>query len=115
VLETVAADPDVAVGALPSVRTARVVTAGPAAATAAGRGGDREAALCRIFAAELDVTDVGPDDDFFDLGGHSLLAMKLVRRIRKEPGCADLKIATLMTAPTVAGILGHLEKGRSGE
>jgi aryl carrier-like protein len=76
---------------------------------AARRGDVREAALCRIFAAELGVPEVGPDDDFFDLGGHSLLAMGLVRRIRREPGCAGLKIAALMAAPTVAGLLARLD------
>ncbi|WP_187414062.1 non-ribosomal peptide synthetase [Actinomadura chibensis] len=109
VLETVAADPGVAVGALPSAGVARAVTAARPPA-AARRGGDREAALCRIFAEELGVPDVGPDDDFFDLGGHSLLAMRLVRRIRREPGCAGLRIATLLTAPTVAGVLACLEE-----
>ncbi|SNS55159.1 amino acid adenylation domain-containing protein [Actinomadura mexicana] len=113
-LAAVADDPGVRVGALPAVLTARAVTA-EAAPQAARRGDDREAALCRIFAAELGVPEVGPDDDFFDLGGHSLLAMKLVRRVRREPGCADLKIATLMAAPTVAGLLARLAPAGGGE
>ncbi|WP_433479115.1 amino acid adenylation domain-containing protein [Spirillospora sp. CA-142024] len=111
-LTAVADDPGMKVGALPAVLTARAVTAeatAPAARPEDDAADDREAALCRIFADELGVPEVGPDDDFFDLGGHSLLAMKLVRRIRREPGCADLKIATLMTAPTVAGLLARLE------
>jgi aryl carrier-like protein len=89
------------------VTAERTATAAPQGAPR--REDDRETALCRIFADELGVPEVGPDDDFFDLGGHSLLAMKLVRRIRTEPGCADLKIATLMAAPTVAGLLARLE------
>ncbi|MFG2089078.1 amino acid adenylation domain-containing protein [Spirillospora sp. NPDC048824] len=128
-LEAVAADPGIRVGALPSVLTARAVTAravtaravsagGVTAGTAppaagadgtdAGRGSELEVLLCRIFAEELGVPEAGPDDDFFDLGGHSLLAMKLVRRIRRVPGCESLKIATLMEAPTVAGLLARL-------
>ncbi|TDC55323.1 amino acid adenylation domain-containing protein [Actinomadura sp. KC345] len=110
-LEAVAADPGVRVSALPAVPTARAVTAGtapPAGGAEARRGDDREAVLCRIFAEELGVPEVGPDDDFFDLGGHSLLAMKLVRRIRREPGCESAKIAALMAAPTVAGFLARL-------
>ncbi|MFI0370018.1 amino acid adenylation domain-containing protein [Actinomadura sp. 1N219] len=112
-LDAVAADPGVKVSALPAPLTpaapaARVATA--EAATPAARTGDddREAVLCRVFAEELGVAEVGPDDDFFDLGGHSLLAMKLVRRIRKEPGCESLKIAALMASPTVAGLLARM-------
>ncbi|QKG18471.1 cyclic nucleotide binding protein [Actinomadura verrucosospora] len=117
-LETVADDPGTPVGALPAVLTARAVTEADAPPVPAGepRGDDREAALCRIFAEELGVPEVGPDDDFFDLGGHSLLAMRLVRRIRREPGCAGARIAELMAAPTVAGLLARLDgAGQRGE
>ncbi|MFI0350764.1 amino acid adenylation domain-containing protein [Actinomadura sp. 9N407] len=106
-MEAVANDPAVPVRELPAVLTARSVT-GDVVRSAGRRGDDREAALCRIFAEELGVDEVGPDDDFFDLGGHSLMAMKLVRRIRREPGCAELKIATLLSAPTVARLLDRL-------
>ena len=102
-----AADPDAPVGALPAALTARSVT-GPETAAAARRDEDREAVLCRIFAEVLGVETVGPEEDFFDLGGHSLLAMKLVRRLRREPGLENVKIATLMTAPTVSGLLAAL-------
>ncbi|TDD29944.1 amino acid adenylation domain-containing protein [Actinomadura sp. KC06] len=109
-LDAAAADPAVKVSALPApltpaVPAARAATAETAAPAARTGDDDREAVLCRIFAEELGVAEVGPDDDFFDLGGHSLLAMKLVRRIRKEPGCESLKIAALMASPTVAGLL----------
>ncbi|MEU6753948.1 condensation domain-containing protein, partial [Spirillospora sp. NPDC046719] len=117
-LETVADDPGTPVGALPAVLTARAVTDADASPASAGvrRGDDREAALLRIFAEELGVPEVGPDDDFFDLGGHSLLAMRLVRRIRREPGCAGVRIAALMAAPTVAGLLARLDgAGEAGE
>ncbi|MEU9020514.1 amino acid adenylation domain-containing protein, partial [Actinomadura sp. NPDC048394] len=119
-LETVARDPGTPVGALPAVLTARAVAAADAPPAPGGvrRGDDREAVLCRIFAEELGVPEVGPDDDFFDLGGHSLLAMRLVRRIRREPGCAGARIAALMAAPTVAGLLARLdgaeERGEAG-
>ena len=108
VLETVAADPGTRLSELPSVLRARTVTATGAGA-ATRRDDDREAALCRVFAEVLEVDAVGPHDNFFELGGHSLLAMQLVRRLRREPGCAGVKIATLMTAQTVAELVNHLE------
>jgi hypothetical protein len=101
-------DPAAPVSALPTTLTSRPVTGG-AAGRAARRDDDRQAALCRIFAEELGLDAIGPDDDFFDLGGHSLLAMQVVRRIRREPGCAGVKIATLMTAPSVGELLSHLD------
>ncbi|SEG73923.1 amino acid adenylation domain-containing protein [Thermomonospora echinospora] len=106
-MAAVASDPAAPVGALPSALIARTVT-GPESAAAARRDDDRQAVLCRVFAEVLGVDAVGPDDDFFDLGGHSLLAMKLVRRIRQEPGCENVKVATLMTAPSVTGLLNRL-------
>ncbi|MBE1535922.1 non-ribosomal peptide synthetase [Actinomadura algeriensis] len=120
VLEAVAADPDTRVAALPAPATGPAVpaTTGPAAGirpdvpapVRPARGqADLRDALCRIFADELDVPQVGPDDDFFDLGGHSLLAMRLVRRIRKETGRESVKIATLMAAPSVAALLARPE------
>ncbi|MFE7135540.1 phosphopantetheine-binding protein [Streptomyces sp. NPDC057638] len=38
----------------------------------------REELLCRLFAASLNLPDVGVDDRFFDLGGDSVAAMGLV-------------------------------------
>ncbi|MEV0758075.1 amino acid adenylation domain-containing protein [Streptosporangium sp. NPDC050280] len=117
VLEAVAADPETRLSDLPVTLTARTVT-GPGhgdGATDDGGGGatrrddDREAMLCRAFAEVLEVDAVGPHDNFFDLGGHSLLVMGLVRRIRREPGCAGVKVATLMTAQTVAELMNHLD------
>ncbi|MEU8381632.1 condensation domain-containing protein [Streptosporangium sp. NPDC048865] len=109
VLEAVAADPGTRLGDLPVTLKARTVTATGAGTGAARRDGDREAMLCRVFAEVLEVDAVGPHDNFFDLGGHSLLVMQLVRRIRREPGCAGVKVATLMTAQTVAELMNRLE------
>ncbi|MFD0904194.1 amino acid adenylation domain-containing protein [Actinomadura sediminis] len=115
VLEAVAADPGVAVASPRAPATAPAVpaTAGPAGdrpgvpapARPARGAADLRDVLCRVFAEELGVPHVGPDDDFFDLGGHSLLAMRLVRRIRRETGRETVKIATLMAAPSVAALL----------
>jgi hypothetical protein len=42
----------------------------------------REAAVCDLFADVLGVTDLGPEDNFFECGGHSLMAMRLINRLR---------------------------------
>ncbi|MGB3443576.1 MAG: amino acid adenylation domain-containing protein [Actinophytocola sp.] len=65
--------------------------------------GEREAALCRLFAATLGIAEVGVDDDFFELGGHSLLATRLISRIRGELRC-ELSIIDLFDRPTVQGV-----------
>ncbi|WP_343978953.1 condensation domain-containing protein, partial [Streptosporangium amethystogenes] len=108
VLETVADDPETRLSDLPVALQARTVTQA-GTGYAARRDDDREALLCRAFAEVLEVDVVGPHDNFFELGGHSLLAMELVRRIRREPGCAGVRIATLMTAQTVAELVNRLE------
>ena len=114
VLEAVAADPGTRLSDLPVTLTARTLP-GPGHGGSGGGGGatrrddDREAMLCGAFAEVLEVDAVGPHDNFFDLGGHSLLVMGLVRRLRREPGCAGVKVATLMAAQTVAELMKHLE------
>ena len=60
-----------------------------------------ESALCQIFGEVLGTTVSGRDDNFFDLGGHSLAAMRVVARIAEELG-ADVRVGTLMAAPTAA-------------
>ncbi|MEU5212360.1 amino acid adenylation domain-containing protein [Streptomyces sp. NPDC020742] len=42
-----------------------------------------EELLCRLFAQELGLTDVGANVGFFDLGGNSLAAIRLVSAARK--------------------------------
>src|SRR5205807_4823402 len=70
---------------------------------------DTEKALAAIYAELLKVNRIGIHDDFFDLGGHSLMAIKAVSKIRDVFG-VDLPLATLLEAPTIAGLYKLLRK-----
>jgi acyl carrier protein len=62
-----------------------------------------EQAICEIWQQLLGLERVGIYDDFFELGGHSLLATQLASRLR-QAFQADLSLADLFEAPTVAGL-----------
>jgi len=59
-----------------------------------------EAALAAIWSQELEISQIGVHDDFFDLGGHSLLAVRVAVQLEQRFG-KKLPVATLFAAPTV--------------
>lgn len=48
--------------------------------------------ISALISEILEVSDVAPDDDFFDIGGNSLLALDLLARLEERTG---MKIALL--------------------
>ena len=85
----------------------------PAVVFTAGSGrqpsSTREKRLCDLFAAVLDVAEVGPDDSFFDLGGHSLLAAVLLARLRKQLG-VQISLKDFLDNPSASGVADHLNQ-----
>ncbi|MFL6137844.1 MAG: non-ribosomal peptide synthetase [Frankiaceae bacterium] len=91
--------------------TARTAPERAGANRAPGQLGDPlHVAVARIWADELGVPAVAPNDDFFSLGGHSLLVMKVVGRTRKELG-ADVSVRALFQAPVLADFVERVRAG----
>ena len=64
--------------------------------------------LASIWRNLLDVTTIGPDDDFFDLGGHSIFALQTVDRVFQEFG-VELTIDDLFTFPTLGSLAQRID------
>ncbi|WP_330327767.1 type I polyketide synthase [Streptomyces pseudovenezuelae] len=65
---------------------------------------DREREVTRLWEETLGIGGIGVHDNFFDLGGDSMRAVLLAGRLR-QTGVLDVPAATLLAAPTVAGVL----------
>jgi thioesterase domain-containing protein len=78
-------------------------TAPPAAGTAL------EKELVAIWQAVLHRRDVAPGDDFFALGGDSILATEAVGHIRELIGDPDLRLVTIVRAPSPAAMALEIE------
>ena len=66
-------------------------------------------AVASLYASVLGVTQVGPEDDFFQLGGHSLLATQLTSRVRETLGF-DLPLRAVFEAPTPRALASWLSR-----
>ncbi|NUT98117.1 MAG: non-ribosomal peptide synthetase, partial [Saccharothrix sp.] len=75
---------------------------------------DTEAALAEIWRDVLSLQGgIGVHDNFFALGGHSLTATQMLARVRTSLG-ADLPLAALFAAPTIAGLRAALDTAEAG-
>jgi acyl carrier protein len=68
-----------------------------------GSRSDLEKAVAAMWVEALGVSEVQPDDDFFDLGGHSLIALDVIDQVQKLTG-VGLQFADLQRARTVASL-----------
>ncbi|KAF9367433.1 hypothetical protein CPC16_006504, partial [Podila verticillata] len=73
--------------------------------------GELETALAAIWSELLGIEQVSRHDSFFALGGHSLLAVRLMNRVAALG--ADLPLAALFAAPTLAGFAAALNPQRT--
>lgn len=68
-----------------------------------------EQVVARIWKNVLNISEISPQQNFFDLGGHSLLAMRL-SNILEELFGVQFPVGLIFENPTVAGISQQLEK-----
>ncbi|WP_349368674.1 amino acid adenylation domain-containing protein [Salinarimonas sp.] len=76
--------------------------------------GPVEDTLAAIWRDILQTDRIGRHDDFFARGGHSLLAMRLAAAITRVLD-ADLPLAALFEAPTLAGLAERVAAARGAE
>src|SRR5690606_30998254 len=66
-----------------------------------------EARIAEVWAKQLGLPKIGPEQDFFtDLGGHSLVAAKLVTALRTELNLT-IAVRDLYAHPTVRRLVAH--------
>ncbi|BBY63555.1 phosphopantetheine-binding protein [Mycolicibacterium helvum] len=66
--------------------------------------------LASIITADVGVSRVGADDDFFSLGGDSALATTVVARIRQRLDVSGVSVADIFATRTVAGSANRLRE-----
>jgi hypothetical protein len=71
-----------------------------------------ESVMAEIWESVLNVTDVGPDDDFFALGGDSLLAIEIISAAEQRG--LPLKLMDLFKRPDLRGCCRNLTAADGG-
>ncbi len=71
-----------------------------------------EEIVAGLWSEVLGLTQIDPDDNFFQLGGHSLSGAQVVSRLRQALR-VDLPMRVLFEAPTVASLAAEIERLRS--
>ncbi len=74
---------------------------------------EAERELAAIWEEVLGLAPIGVHDDFNELGGHSLLALRVIARIRRDLA-AELPLAALFEAPTIARLARRIAEERRG-
>jgi nonribosomal peptide synthetase DhbF len=67
--------------------------------------------IAAVWAEELGVAEVRPEDGFFELGGHSLTALRVVYRVRDTLSVA-LSLRDLMAARDLADFVETVRAAR---
>ena len=69
--------------------------------------------LAAVWARNLNVEFVLPEDDFFELGGHSLLGVQLLLDVKDEFG-VEIPLADLLETPRLQDMVLHLKNPVAG-
>lgn len=75
---------------------------------------DFDDTLRALWADLLKVTEITDDSSFFELGGHSMLAARLMSRVRKAVGGADLPVRLIFDHPVFADFTAALAAALRG-
>ncbi|MGW1373916.1 non-ribosomal peptide synthetase [Streptomyces sp. NPDC002446] len=73
-----------------------------------------EQLLCVMVRETLKISEVTPQDNFFDLGGHSVLVAKLASRIRKEIG-VTVPMRSMFAAGSLAELAQLMEQAEQAK
>ena len=64
--------------------------------------------IVKIWSVQLQIPDIGVDDNFFEMGGTSLLSQKVVNLIRKKLKL-NISVTKIYQYPTVSSLSKHIE------